>query len=120
MSTLGSGPRSSRAPPIPSSTHRPIDGSTALHKSVAGITGRSFVQCRPPSTDVDISCMPGPGRPAANWNANTYATPWLSVRIVQPERPKPLVLLALFVEGLIWFVVHLSPPSVEVATTSGC
>jgi len=44
----------------------------------------------------------------------------LSVRIVHPDRPKPLPLLTLLVAGVIWRVVQLSPPSVEVATTSGC
>jgi hypothetical protein len=42
MSTLGSGPRSSRAPPMPSSTQRPIDGSKALQRSVAAMTGSSY------------------------------------------------------------------------------
>src|SRR5213593_3841031 len=63
MSTLGAGPRSSRAPPMPSSTHRPIDGSKALHRSVAGKIGRAWVQWLPPSTDLDMIWKPLPGNP---------------------------------------------------------
>src|SRR5215207_7675227 len=54
ISTLGDGPRSSRAPAMPSSTHRPIDGSKPVHRSVAGMIGRALVQCRPPSKDLDM------------------------------------------------------------------
>src|SRR6266545_4573496 len=120
MSTLGDGPRSSRAPAMPSSTHRPMDGSKALHRSVAGNRRCALVQWRPPSNDLAMMWKPVPGNPKANWYANTYATPLLSVRIVQPDRPKPWGVTGLLVAGVIWCVVQLSPPSVDVATTSGC
>jgi hypothetical protein len=41
------------------------------------------------------------------------------VRTVQPERPKPLRLLVLFVAGVTWCCVQLSPPLREVRTSSG-
>ncbi len=61
-------------------------------------------------------------------------TPWLSVRTVQRERPKPcfvlkglvlagvtcFVLKGLVLAGATCFCVQVSPPSVDVATVSGC
>src|SRR5437667_8213826 len=68
-----------------------------------------------------MTCAPWPGVPTANWSANTYTTPWLSVRTVQPERPKPcLRLKGVLVALVTCFCDHVSPPSVEVATISGC
>src|SRR6058998_1588667 len=68
-----------------------------------------------------MTCAPWPGVPTANWSANTYTTPWLSVRTVQPERPKPcFVLKGLLLAAVTCLCVQVSPPSVEVATTSGC
>ena len=63
---------------------------------------------------------PWPGIPTANWLANTYTTPWLSVRTVHPERPNPcLVLNGLLLAEVTCFEVHVDPPSADVATTSG-
>ena len=73
MSTDGAGERSLRAPPTPSSTQRPIDGSKALHVSnaVKMFTGRS--QCAPPSKDLIIWIWPAAAvvglKP--NWKSNT-------------------------------------------------
>jgi len=44
-----------------------MDGSKALHRSVAGKIGRALVQWRPPSVEVDMSWKPLPGVPLANW-----------------------------------------------------
>ena len=41
------------------------------------------------------------------------------MRTVQPERPKPLLELVLFVAGVTCFWVQLAPPSREVSTASG-
>ena len=102
MSTDGAGERSLRAPPTPSSTQRPIDGSNALQVSKAWkmFTGR--VQWRPPSEDLIIWICPAAAVVALkpNWKSNTYTTPWESVRTVQPLRPKPLRLWMLFVAGV--------------------
>ena len=68
-----------------------------------------------------MMCEPSPGWPTANWLAKTYTTPWLSVRTVQPERPKPCFTLnGLLLAGVTCFCVQVLPPSVEVPTTSGC
>ena len=68
-----------------------------------------------------MRCEPWPGSPTANWLANTYTTPWLSVRTVHPERPKPCWGLKGVLEALVTcFVFQVSPPSVDVATMSGC
>jgi hypothetical protein len=46
--------------------------------------------------------------------------PSLSVLTVHPERPNPFFSLnGLFVASVTCLLVHVSPPSVEVATTSG-
>src|SRR5436190_1640212 len=82
MSTEGAGPRSSRAPPTPSSTQRPMDGSIALHVSNAWktVTGREKVA--PPFVDLIIWIRPGAAVVAENpnWNVKTYTLPSESVR----------------------------------------
>jgi hypothetical protein len=40
--------------------------------------------------------------------------------MVHPDRPNPFWLLTLLVAGVTCWVVHRSPPSVEVATVNGC
>jgi hypothetical protein len=61
-----------------------------------------------------------PGVPTPNWSANTYTTPWLSVRTVHPERPNPcLVLKGVLLAAVTCFWVQVFPPSVDVATISG-
>ena len=73
MSTDGAGERSLRAPPTPSSTQRPIDGSKALQvsKAVKMFTGRS--QCAPPSKERIIWIWPAAAvvglKP--NWKSKT-------------------------------------------------
>src|SRR5215210_5616237 len=58
MSTDGAGERSLRAPPTPSITQRPIDGSNALQVSNAVKTVCGRVQCWPPSKDLIIWIWP--------------------------------------------------------------
>ena len=110
MSTLGAAERSSRAPPTPSITQRKLVPSNWTRKQVStavnSSTGRS--QDFPPSNDRIMMCLPLPGMPTANWLANTYTTPWLSVRTVQPERPKPCFgLNGLFDAGVTCLLVHV-------------
>ena len=59
MSTDGEGERSLRAPPTPSSTQRPIDGSKRLQVSKAVNTAAGRVKVRPPSKDLIIWICPG-------------------------------------------------------------
>src|SRR5438093_1890649 len=67
-----------------------------------------------------MTCAPWPGVPTANWFARTYTTPWLSVRTVQPDRPKPCFWLnGLLLAEVTCFCVQVPPPSVEVATMRG-
>src|SRR5919204_2879377 len=85
MSTLGAGARSLRAPATPSMTGRPCTGSNAPGWLTGPTTGRARDQLAPPSVDFDITSN---GRRPADDDVptpNTYATPWLSVRIVQPS-----------------------------------
>src|SRR5918911_5115699 len=56
MSTLGAAERSIRAPAYPSITQRPSIGSTKKHGSTIETTSCSFVQCLPPSNDLNIAC----------------------------------------------------------------
>src|SRR5215210_9474933 len=58
MSTDGAGERSLRAPPTPSITQRPIDGSNALQVSNAGNSRRGRSHVRPPSNERIISVWP--------------------------------------------------------------
>src|SRR5436190_16212438 len=85
MSTLGAGARSLRAPATPSITGRPTTGSNMPGCVTGPATGVAFDQLVPPSVDFDISSK-------ALWlwdetvpTPNTYAVPWLSVRIVHPS-----------------------------------
>jgi hypothetical protein len=92
-----------------------------LHVSNAVWTVRGRVQCCPPSNDLISWISPAAAVVALNpnWYVNTYTTPVESVRMVQPERPKPLRLLMLFVAGVTCFWFQLSPPSRDVRTSSG-
>src|SRR5215510_11350893 len=122
MSTLGAADRSSRAPATPSSTQRNPVPSNCTEKQVS--TARpmfcGLVQVFPPSKDLIMMWDACPGIPTANWLANTYTTPLLSVRTVHPDRPKPcLVLKGLLLAVVTCFGVQVDPPSVEVATISG-
>src|SRR4051794_36890949 len=98
MSTDGAGLRSARAPATPSMTHRPIDGSNALHVSNAPNSGRARSQLRPPSVERDMIIWPSEALAGSKpyWKAKTYATPRESVRTVQPVRPKPCRVWTLF------------------------
>jgi hypothetical protein len=73
ISTDGAGERSLRAPPTPSSTHRPIDASKKLQVSnaVKIVRGRSNVL--PPSNDRIIWICPAAAVTGSkpNWNVNT-------------------------------------------------
>jgi hypothetical protein len=116
MSTLGAADRSSRAPATPSSTQRNDVPSncTEKHVSTASPMFCGRVQVFPPSEDLTMIWEPWPGIPTANWFANTYTTPWLSVRTVHPERPNPcLVLNGLLLAEVTCFEVHVDPPSVD-------
>src|SRR5436190_13966083 len=93
ISTLGAAARSVRAPVYPSMTQRPESGSTKKQGSVVWNSVFALVQWAPPSNDLNITCDPWVGRPVrlgfSNISANRYTTPWLSVRIVQPDEPNP-------------------------------
>ncbi len=65
MSTDGAGDRSDRAPPTPSMTQRPIEGSTREQLSNAVATVRGLVQVLPPLIDRTIWIRPRPGEPSA-------------------------------------------------------
>src|SRR5438067_7735274 len=85
MSTLGAGARSLRAPATPSITGRPWTGSNAPGCVTGPATGRNRDQLWPPLVDFDIisnACFPEDEMVPT---PNTYALPWLSVRIVQPS-----------------------------------
>src|SRR2546429_6254561 len=99
MSTLGAGARSLRAPATPSITGRPSTGSKAPGCVTGPATGRARDQLEPPSVDFDITSN-------ASWPCDdtvptpkTYATPWLSVRTVQPSGG---LRSPLFAAALIW------------------
>src|SRR5437762_1072425 len=116
MSTLDAGARSLRAPASPSITGRPSTGSTTPGWVTGPATGVPFDQVEPPSVDFDISSKawwpPGEEVPTPN----TYAVPWLSVRIVQPSVGFRWLLFAAAETGCrrqVW------PPSRETATISG-
>src|SRR5581483_6381159 len=120
MERLGADDRSSRAPAMPSITQRPSTGSTKKQVSVAWAMTWGRVQDFPPSNERTRMCAPCPGVPTANWLATTYTTPWLSVRIVHPDRPKPcLVLNGLFDADVTCLRVQVRPPSLEVPTSRG-
>src|SRR5580765_6908234 len=84
MSTLGAGARSLLAPAMPSIVGRPSTGSILPGCVTGPATGFAGDQLVPPSVDFDISsnaCLPCDDEVPT---PNTYAFPWLSVRIVQP------------------------------------
>src|SRR4051812_3484749 len=116
MSTLGAGAGSLRAPATPSMPGRPCPGSSTPGCSTGPDTGCGRDQLDPPSLERDMNsngCL-------APWTnvptPNTYAVPWLSVRIVQPSSGLRWLLLA---AAVIWCWVQVSPPSWETATISG-
>src|SRR5437588_8965442 len=116
MSTLGAGARSLRAPATPSITGRPCTGSVTPGWVTGPATGRNLDHVRPPFVDFDIIsnvCFPFEEDVAM---PNTYALPWLSVRIVQPSSGLRCELSA---AALIWRSVQVSPPSWDTATCSG-
>src|SRR5215467_16300970 len=85
MSTLGAGARSLRAPAMPSITGRPCTGSVTPGWVTGPDTARGDDQDLPPFVDFDISsntCLPCDETVPT---PNTYALPWLSVRMVQPS-----------------------------------
>src|SRR5687767_5223175 len=112
MSTLGAAARSFRAPAMPSMTHRKVTGSTKKQGSVTWYRASGRVHFRPPSNDLTTMWVPSGGRNVnGDWNCskNTYTTPWLSVRMVQPDWPHR-------VGGTLWAAdtcldSQVSPPS---------
>src|SRR5436305_3161183 len=116
-STDGDADRSVRAPAYPSITHLPYTGSVKKHGSLIWRITCAFDQDFPPSVDVNITWKPCVGSPTmngfSNISAKMYATPWLSVRTVQPERPKLFGPLPFVPAGVICFDVHVVPPSAE-------
>src|SRR3954452_10205367 len=119
MSAEGAADRSERAPPTPSITQRPMDGSDSLQLSKAVAMVRGRVHLRPPSKDLISWIRLIPGAPAAPALSNTYTTPRESVRTVQPVLPKPCWLWGLDAAGVTCFCVHVCPPSREVSTNNG-
>src|SRR5689334_5040186 len=116
MSTLGAGARSLRAPATPSITGRPSTGSSAPGCVTGPATGVAFDQLLPPSVDVDISSKASCPCDDTVPTPNTYAVPWLSVRIVHPSVGLRCPLLA---AGVTCCCVQLLPPSWETPTNSG-
>src|SRR3954469_21663517 len=116
MSTLGAGARSLREPATPSIVGRPITGSTTPGWVTGPATGTDRDHLSPPSVERDMNSNAWwpPWEDVAT--PNTYAAPWLSVRIVQPSSG---LRWALFAAEVICFVFHVSPPSCDTATTSG-
>src|SRR5919198_3524862 len=123
MSTLGAAARSVRAPVNPSITHRPDSGSMKKQGSVIRNSVRGLVQWTPPSNDCSSTWAPWVGSPvsAGFWNisANTYTTPWLSVRTVHPDSPNSVGPRPPVPAGVTCLVRQLLPPSGEVAIISG-
>src|SRR5437764_3939954 len=116
MSTLGAGARSLRAPAKPSITKLPWTLSKTPGCVTGPATGRNRDQLCPPLVDFDIisnACFPADETVPT---PNTYALPWLSVRIVQPSSGFRCELLA---AALIWCWVQVVPPSCDTATCSG-
>ncbi len=99
MSTLGATARSLRAPATPSITGRPCTGSStpgwvtgpATGWVTGPATGLNLDQLCPPLVERDIISNVWPPEEAT---PNTYALPWLSVRIVQPSSGLRWLLLA--------------------------
>src|SRR5437764_14595558 len=115
MSTLGAGARSLRAPAIPSITGRPCTGSSVPGWLTGPATARGLDHVWPPFVDFDMSsngCFPLDDNVPT---PNTYALPWLSVRMVQPSRGLRFLLSAAAPIGCCF---HVSPPSVDAATCS--
>src|SRR5437763_6386129 len=113
MSTLGAGARSLRAPATPSITGLPWTGSSTPGWVTGPTTGVKVDQLWPPLVERDIISNVWPFLVAT---PNTYALPWLSVRIVHPSSGLIWLLPA---AGLIWCWDQVSPPSEDTATCSG-
>src|SRR5260221_759496 len=116
MSTLGAGARSLRAPRTPSISGRPCTGSKTPGWVTGPDTARGVDQFWPPFVDFDISSK-------AWWpwletvpTPNTYALPWLSVRMVHPSAGFFWPLLAAAEMGCC---TQVTPPSFDTATWSG-
>src|SRR5919108_4798412 len=84
MSTLGAGARSLRAPASPSITGRPVLLSITPGCVTGPATGAGRDHVWPPSVERDISSNAWWPVDETVPTPNTYAVPWLSVRIVQP------------------------------------
>src|SRR5215471_7817250 len=84
ISTLGAGARSLRAPAAPSITG-PTNGSNWPGCVTGPAAGVAFDQLVPPSVDFDMSSKEFWPADEIVPTPNTYAVPWLSVRIVQPS-----------------------------------
>src|SRR4051794_31109109 len=113
MSTLGAGARSLRAPATPSITGRPCTGSSTPGCVTGPTTGRGLDHDWPPLVDTDINsnaCLPFVELVPM---PNTYALPWLSVRIVQPSTGLRFLLSA---AAPIGCSLHVWPPSRDTAT----
>src|SRR5438876_3290555 len=116
MSTLGATARSLRAPATPSIVGRPSTGSMIPGCVTGPTTATGLDQLEPPSNERDMSSnAPCPDEETVP-TPNTYAVPWLSVRIVQPSVG---LRSPLFAAAEIWCCVHVSPPSCETATCNG-
>ena len=116
MSTLGAGARSLRAPAIPSMTGRPCTGSTAPGWVTGPATACGFDQVCPPLAEVTISSNESCPAEETVPTPNTYATPWLSVRTVQPSIGLRWPLLA---AAVTWCTSQVVPPSWETPTFRG-
>src|SRR5438552_5845517 len=116
MSTLGAGPRSLRAPAMPSLTKLPCPGSNTPGWVTGPATGRGVDQVCPPSVEVTISSKASCPAEETVPTPKTYATPWLSVRTVQPSIGLRWPLLA---APVTWCTSQVVPPSCDAPTCSG-
>src|SRR5262249_31696386 len=99
-------------PATPSSTGRPMTGSTTPGLTAVD-SSAGPVKCAPPSVDLYIIWNEVPPRLPT---PNTYRLPWLSVRTVQPSG---WLLTPLLGAGPTCFCVQVAPPSADRATISG-
>ena len=118
MSTLGAAARSFRAPATPSSTHRPMTGSTTKHGSVTLRSACGRVQLRPPSVDFTMKCVPIVGQGAGRELLPEHVDGAVAVRA---DRAPGLAEMTRshVVAGLTCFVDQVEPPLLERATIIG-
>src|SRR5438309_3832490 len=116
MSTDGAVARSLRAPATPSCVGRPCTGSISPGCWIGPATLTGVPHVVPPLVERTMNSNGWCWAVESVPTPNTYATPWLSVRIVHPSSGLRCPVLA---AGVTCWSDQLSPPSREAATING-